>query len=313
MDPFALASLGRSGLKLPRLGFGGAPLGDPFGQVGDEQADATMAAAWAAGIRYYDTSPWYGRTRSEHRIGRFLRQQAPEDVLLSTKVGRIFRAPVDPVLHAEQRRRAGRPGELNFDFHHDYTYDGVMRSYEDSLQRLGMARIDVLVIHDLDLWHLKTEDLVTAHLTQLATGGFRALSDLKAAGCIKAIGAGVNELGTIPRFVSLLDVDFFLVALRYTLGEQSALATELPLLEERGIGVIIGGVFNSGLYALGPVPGARFNYREPTQEEREKALRVKAICGRHGVTLAAAALQFPLHHPVVASVIPGAARPEEVE
>jgi D-threo-aldose 1-dehydrogenase len=311
MDPFKLRKLGRTDVMLPQLGFGGAPLGDLFDKVSDEQSDATMAAAWGAGIRYYDTSPWYGRTQSEHRLGRFLRRQNPDEVVLSTKVGRIFRAPVDPAAYVLKRRTLGWAGGLNFEHHYDYSYDGIMRSYEDSLQRLGMTRIDLLIIHDLDRANHQSEVQVAAYLTQLATGGFRALTDLKAWGCIKAIGCGVNDLGTIGRFVELFDLDFFLVALRYTLGEQRTLDDEIPLLVQRNIGVIIGGVYSSGIYATGPVPGARYNYHDPTPKEAERARRIAAVCNRHGVTLAAAALQFPLHHPLVASVIPGAFEPQQ--
>jgi D-threo-aldose 1-dehydrogenase len=283
-----------------------------MGRITDEQSDTTLSSAWNAGIRFYDTAPWYGRTQGEHRLGRVLRRQSPEDVLLSTKVGRIFRAPADPVRHAAERRAAGRPGGLNFAHHYDYSYDGVMRSYEDSLQRLGMTRIDMLVIHDLDSGHLRNDETVTAHLHLLLTGGLRALGDLKSWGCIQAIGAGVNHPGIIPRFIELLDLDFVLVALRYTLGEQTIVESELPLLEKRGIGMIIGGVFNSGLYAVGPVKGARYNYRDPTASELDRVQRIDAACRRHGVSLAAAALQFPMHHPVSVSVIPGAVSADEV-
>ncbi len=187
-----------------------------------------------------------------------------------------------------------------------------MRSYEDSLQRLGMSRIDVLVIHDLDFWHHRTEARVNAYLAQLATGGWRALTELKHAGLIGAVGAGINELGMMPRLLDVVDLDFFLVALPYTLGEHNALEYEIPLCAERGIGFIIGAVFSSGLYATGPVPGAKFNYRDPTPEELERARKIEAVCKRHGVPLAAAALQFPLRHPLVASVIPGGIKPEHV-
>lgn len=172
-----------------------------------------------------------------------------------------------------------------------------------------MNRIDVLVIHDLDVGNLGTEERVTAHLHQLATGGFRALEDLKKAGLIKAYGAGVNTLGTIPRFLDVVDLDFFLVALPYTLAQQPVLDREFPLLEKRGIGVVIGGVFASGILATGPVPGARYNYHEPTADEAQHVRRIEAVCRSFDVPLAAAALQFTLHHPVVASVIPGAFAP----
>ena len=310
MDPFALRKLGRSNVKVPQLGFGGAPLGNLFFDVTDAQAEQTLAAAWESGVRYYDTSPWYGRGLSEHRIGRFLYREPRDEVLLSTKVGRLFTAPIgrDAYIHSEHAWATGLP----FEHHYDYTYDGIMRSYEDSLQRLGMDRADILVIHDLDTANLDSDALVDAHLAQLATGGIRALHDLKAAGRIGAIGAGVNRLGTIPRFLGLIDLDFFLVALPYTLAEQPALDVEFPLCEKSGVGVIVGGVFASGILATGPVPGARYNYGEATPKQTEKVRRMEAVCLRHGVPLAAAALQFPLHHPLVASVIPGAFHPDQV-
>jgi D-threo-aldose 1-dehydrogenase len=292
---------------LPQLGFGGAPLGDLFVKVSEADSTATMAAAWNAGIRYYDTAPWYGRGQSEHRIGRGLYDKPRDDFFVSTKVGRILHAPLTPGW-----KPTDWAGGLPFALRFDYGYDAVMRSYEDSLQRLGLTRIDILVIHDLDFWYHQTEAKVNAYLAQLATGGHRALTELKAAGLIGAIGAGINETGMIPRFLDLIDLDFFLVALRYTLGEQSALEVEMPRAAEKGIGFIIGGVFSSGLYATGPVPGAKFNYHDATPGELEKARKVEAVCQRHGVPLAAAALQFPLHHPAVASVIPGGFKPEHV-
>jgi D-threo-aldose 1-dehydrogenase len=312
MDPFALRPLGGSGVMLPALGFGGAPIGDNFDTVSDAQADGTLAAAWDAGIRYYDTAPWYGWTKSEHRIGRALRERPMGEVILSSKVGLLFRRPADPEDFARRRAGSPRPGNLNFEVHHDYSYDGIMRSYEDSMQRMGISRIDMLLIHDLDLWHLRSQRLVDAHLAQLATSGMRALADLRKWGDIRAIGAGVNDVGTIPLFLEVLDLDFFLLALRYTLGEQSALPNELSMLEERGIGLVVGGVFSSGLYAAGPIEGARFNYRPPTPEQLARVAAIMAVCARHDVPLNAAALQFPLHHPAATSVIPGAVSPAEV-
>lgn len=308
MNPLARRRLGRTDIKLPALGFGAAPLGELFERITERQAAETIDAAWDAGLRYFDTSPWYGRGQSEHRVGRGLYRRPREDFVLSTKVGRVLRRP---------RRTKGFDtgfwaGGLHFDHVFDYTYDGIMRSYEDSMQRLGMNRIDMLVIHDLDWDHLGSDAMVTAHLTQLATSGCRALEELKASGEIGAIGAGVNETGTITRFLDLLDLDFFLVALCYTLGEQPTLETELPLCTERGVGVIIGGAFNSGLYATGPVPGARYNYGAATPEQTEKAGRIEAVCRRHDVPLASAALQFPLHHPLVASVLTGVIDPAQI-
>jgi D-threo-aldose 1-dehydrogenase len=308
MDPFQPRRLGRTDVMLPQIGFGGAPLGELFTKVSEADAEVTLAAAWRAGVRYYDTAPWYGRGQSEHRLGRFLYRQPRDELILSTKVGRILRAPARP----DRFDTGFWAGGLHFEHHFDYSYDGVMRAYEDSLQRLGMNRVDLLIIHDLDWWHQGSEPAVAARLAQLATGGYRALTELKAAGRIRAIGAGINELGMIPRFLEMLELDFFLLALRYTLGEQDSLDVEIPLCVERGVSLIIGGVFSSGLYATGPVPNAKYNYADPTPEILDKARRIAAVCERHGVPLAAAALQFPLHHPAVTAVIPGAFHPDHV-
>ena len=310
MDPFALRPFGRTSLELPRLGMGGAALGNIFNVIPDSEADATMDAAWDAGVRFYDTSPWYGRGLSEHRMGRGLYLRPRHEAIVSTKVGRIFTAPADP--DAFERSERAWPNGLKFEHHHDYTHAGIMRSYEDSLQRLRMNRVDVLVIHDLDLANLGSEELVARHLDELdAGGGMRALEELKAAGLIKAVGAGVNRMGTIPRFLERFDLDFFLVALPYTLAEQPVLDAEFPLCEARGVGVIIGGVFASGILATGPVPGARYNYAIANEEQLARVGRMQVVCERHGVPLASAALQFTLHHPIVASVIPGAFQPDQ--
>jgi D-threo-aldose 1-dehydrogenase len=309
MDPFSLRPLGRSKIKLPLFGLGTAPLGELFTTVSDSEAESVLASAWDQGVRFYDTAPWYGRGQSEHRVGRFLYRQPRGEAILSTKVGRILRAPVS---RPDSFDTGFWAGGLHFDHHFDYSYDGVMRSFEDSLQRLGMNRVDMLVIHDLDWWHRFSEPMVQAGFMQLANGGFRALSDLRASGQIGAIGAGINELGLIPRFLELFDLDYFLLAMRYTLGEQETLEVELPLCEAKGVGIVIGGVFSSGLYATGPIAGAKYNYFDASPQDLEKAGKIEAVCKRHNVPLAAAAIQFPLHHPAVTSVIPGAIRPEHV-
>ena len=189
-----------------------------------------------------------------------------------------------------------------------------MRAYEDSLQRLGLPRIDLAIVHDLDLGYHAPQARWDALLAQLITGGWRALQELRSAGVIRGIGVGINPLEMIPRFLELFDdVDFFLLAGRYTLMEQDALESELPACLERGVGVVIGAVFNSGLLATGPLPGVRYNYREPTAEQLDRVTRIQAVCERYAVPLTAAALQFPLGHPAVASVIPGPMRPEHVQ
>jgi D-threo-aldose 1-dehydrogenase len=308
MDATAQRRLGRTGVMLTQLGLGTAPLGELFTRVTEEQAAAVQQAAWDAGIRYFDTAPWYGRGQSEHRVGRFLYARPREDFVLSTKVGRLLRAP----------RRSGPfdtgfwTGGLHFDAVFDYSYDGILRAFEDSLQRLGLNRVDLLIIHDLDFRHHMVEPKVAAYLAQLTTGGWRALEELRNAGVIRGLGCGINELGMIPRFLDLFDLDFFLIALQYTLAQQAALDAELPSCERRGAGVVIGGVFNSGILATGPIPGAKYDYEDATPAQRERVGRIEAVCRRHGVPPAAAALQFPLGHPCVASVIPGAVTPEQV-
>jgi D-threo-aldose 1-dehydrogenase len=308
MDPLVRRKLGRTSVEVTQLGFGGAGLGDLFDVVADSDAGATLNAAWDAGIRYYDTSPWYGRGQSEHRFGRALYRRPRADYVLSTKVGRLFRAFHD----AENFEHGFWRGGLKFQHRFDYSYDGVMRSFEDSLQRLGLPRIDLLLIHDLDFSHHTTDAKVTAYLTELHNGGFRALAELKQAGLISGIGAGINEPGMMPRFLDLVDIDFFLVAMPYTLLETDVLDSEFPRCAAREVGFVIGAPFASGILATGAVPGARYRYAEAAPEILVNVQRIEAVCQRHAVPLPAAALQFPLGHPSVASVIPGALLPDHV-
>jgi D-threo-aldose 1-dehydrogenase len=308
MDPLALRKLGRTTIQLTQLGFGGAGLGDLFDVVEDADASATLQTAWDAGIRYYDTSPWYGRGQSEHRFGRALYRRPRADYVLSTKIGRLFRACHD----AENFEHGFWRGGLKFQHRFDYSYDGVMRSFEDSLQRLGLPRIDMLLIHDLDIGHHQTEAKVAAYLTEAHNGGFRALTALKQAGLIGGIGAGINELGMMPRLLDLMDLDFFLVAMPYTLLDTDVLDDEFPLCVGRGVGFVIGATFASGVLATGAVPGARYKYADAPPEIMTKVRRIEAVCASYKVPLAAAALQFPLGHPSVAAVIPGALLPEHV-
>ncbi len=308
MDPTAKRMLGRTGVALTQLGFGSAGLGDLFACLSERESEATLAAAWDAGVRYFDTAPWYGRGQSEHRVGHFLRQQARAGFVLSTKVGRTLH----PVHAAETFDRGMWAGGLPFREHFDYSYDGVMRAFEDSLQRLGLPRIDLLLIHDLDFQYHRTTPRVEALLAELFTGGWRALSALKRQGLIRGIGAGINEPGMIPRLLDRMELDFFLVALPYTLLEQAVLDTEFPRCAAAGVGIVIGGVFASGILATGAVPGAKLNYADAPPEALARVARIEAVCARHGVPLPAAALQFPLGHPSVAAVIPGAVAPEQV-
>lgn len=308
MDPLSTCKLGRTEVELTRLGFGAAALGDLFTVVPDPDAQAAIDAAWDGGVRYFDTAPWYGRGQSEHRIGRGLYHRRRQDFVLSTKVGRVLRAAPDE----SSFNRGMWAGGLPFPHSFDYSYDGVMRAFEDSQQRLGMPRIDLLLIHDLDLQYHSTPARVTAQLTELATGGWRALSQLKDAGVIRGIGAGINERGMMARFLDLVDLDFFLVAMPYTLLDQAVLDDEFSACLARGVGVVIGAVFASGILATGAVPGAKYAYAEAGPDMLARVASLQAVCARHGVSLAAAALQFPFGHPAVASVIPGALSAEQV-
>jgi D-threo-aldose 1-dehydrogenase len=300
--------LGRTGVEVTALGFGGATIGiNP--SVTEAQAQDTLHAAWEAGLRYFDTAPWYGRGLSELRVGQLLRGLPRDEFVLSTKVGRVLRAPVNPYTPDASPQSGGLPFEVRF----DYSRDGIMRAFEDCLQRLGLTRIDLAIVHDLDLGYHAPQARWDALMGQLITGGWQALVDLRSAGLIRGIGVGINPLGMIPRFLDLFDPDFFLLASRYTLMEQETLTAELPACVERGVGIVIGAVFNSGIGATGPIAGARYDYREATPPELGKAARILAVCQRHGVPLAAAALQFPLAHPAVASVIPGPITPEQVQ
>ena len=274
MDPTETRMLGKSGVPVTQLGFGGAGLGEFFVRVDEATAAATLQAAWDAGIRYYDTAPFYGHGLSEIRTGRFLDNQPRSEFVLSTKVGRWFFPPAKP-----ETFKTGWAGGLQFDHVHDYSYDGIMRAYDQSQMRLGMNRIDLLVIHDLDFWFHQTEAKVAAHLAQFFTSGWRALDQLRSHGLV-AVGAGINELGMIPRFLDMLDLDFFLLALRYTLLEQETLETELPYCERRNIGIVIGGVYNSGITATGAVKGAKYNYQDAPPEIMERVRRSRRCARR---------------------------------
>jgi D-threo-aldose 1-dehydrogenase len=237
MNPFETRKLGKTTVELTQLGFGSAPLGELFVRVDEATAAAALQAAWDVGIRYYDTAPYYGRGLAEIRCGRFLDTKPRSEFVLSSKVGRWFFPPAKP----QEFKAEPWAGGLRFDHVHDYSYDGIMRSYEQSQMRLGMNRIDLLLIHDLDFWFHATEAKVSAYLSQLFTSGWRALDQLRSHGLVRGLGAGINELGMMPRFLDAVPLDFFLVALRYTLMEQDVLNEEFPRCERAGVGVVVGG------------------------------------------------------------------------
>jgi D-threo-aldose 1-dehydrogenase len=309
MDPTATRDLGKSGLQAPQLGLGCVALGSLFHKVSETQAHATIDAAWDAGVRYFDTAPWYGRGLSELRVGAGLRYRPRDEYVLSTKIGRWLK----PQVRGSGTDLGPWEAPIEFDVVFDYTYDGIMRSYEQSQLRLGLPWADVAVIHDLDQWFHAPESKIQAYFDQLSTSGWRAIEELKSSGLLKAVGAGINLTGLIPRFLDIVDLDFFLIAMPYTLLRQDMLESEFPACVERGVGFVIGAPFQSGILATGVREGARLDYAEPKEADLQKVREIEAVCARHDVPIAAAALQFVLGHPSVATVIPGAYKPSMVE
>ena len=309
MDPTATRPVGRSGVEVTQLGFGGASIGELNRIVPEADALAALERAWDSGVRYFDTAPWYGRGLSELRTGAGLRQRPRDEFVLSTKVGRWLRPTGAP----ERFDRSPWMGGLPFEVVFDYSYDGIMRSVDQSRLRLGLDRFDLAIVHDLDLLYHAPESRWWTYMGQLSTSGWRALEQLRRDGLVRGIGAGINALGMIPRFLDLIPVDFFLVAMPYTLLRQDVLDEEFPRCERNGVAFVIGAVYQSGILASGPVEGAHHDYARPSDEAVEQVRRIQAVCDRHKVPLAAAALQFPLGHPSVASVIPGASGPGQVD
>lgn len=301
--------VGRTDLHLPVLGLGTCPLGGVYEAIDETTARATFEAAWKSGLRFYDTAPWYGLGQAEHRTGRALFEQDRGGYRLTTKVGRVLKAP--------RERASFRPpnwaGALPFEPHHLFTYDAIMRSYEDSLQRLGINRVDALYIHDLDSGYFRSEAELTGRLDDLEKGGYRALEELKRSGDIGAIGAGINERGMIDRFLQRFDLDVFLVASRYTLLEHDIYFDEVARAARRGASLVVGGAFNSGILATGVVDGAKYEYGPASAGIVARVEKLARVARAHGVALPAAALQFPLAASEVAAVVFGAVKPAEVE
>jgi D-threo-aldose 1-dehydrogenase len=288
-------------LAFTTIGFGTAPLGNLYRPLTEQDARAALDAAWDIGCRFFDTAPLYGLGLAETRLNGFLREHRAEQVLLSTKVGRLLdrcapseRTGVGRFFDTPSRR-----------VRYDYSYDGVMRSLEFSLERLGVDAVDILFCHDVDVFTHGSQEAADRRIAEFMAGGYRALDRLRAERTVKAIGAGVNEWQICETLAKAGDFDLFLLAGRYTLLEQESLQSFLPLCEKRGIGIVLGGPFNSGILATGPRPGAFYNYDPAPPQILERVARIEAACKAHGVPLAAAALQFPLAHPAVVSVIPG--------
>jgi D-threo-aldose 1-dehydrogenase len=295
----------RAGREIPfsALGFGSAPLGNFLRVLSEAESDATVTAAWDCGLRYFDTAPLYGLGLSEQRVGRVLGRHDPGDFVISTKVGRLLEE-CDP----GESNGGIYLGVAGRRFVYDYSYDGVMRSFDASLQRLGLDRVDILYVHDVDGPNHGGRGGSERRIRELMeTGGWRALDELRSAGIVAAIGAGVNEWQPCARLLKVADPDLFLLAGRYTLLEQAPLETLFPDCARRGVGIVIGGPFNSGVLA-----GQRtYDYAEAPHRVLERVRRLDAICRCHRVDLPQAALQFVLAHPLVVSVIPGPQSPQQ--
>ena len=297
--------VGRTGLQVSVLGFGTAPLGDLYLQLDDHTAIATATRAFELGVNLLDTSPLYGYGLSEHRCGTALRRVPRQDVVLCTKVGRWM----DPFQRPENR--AGFVGGQPHRPVVDYSYDGTMRSVEQSLLRLGTDRLDLLLIHDVDVW--THGDAMEDRFREAMAGAYKALDRLRSERVVSGIGIGVNEADMCVRFAQAGSFDAMLLAGRYSLLEQPALKEFLPLAQRQGIAVLLGGVFNSGILATGAITGAKYNYQDAPPQILAKVAEIQRVCDAHAVALPTAALHFALGHPAVASVVLGAQNPQEVE
>jgi D-threo-aldose 1-dehydrogenase len=302
--------VGKTRLEVTTLGLGGAPMGGFRATISDAEAVALTDTAFELGVRYFDTSPFYGYGRSELRMGAALRERPRGDYVLSTKVGRILHAMRPGETPPADFRENGLPG---FAPVFDYSYDGVMRSLEHSHLRLGISKIDIALIHDVDFWTIKDRAVLDQRFKTVMDGGYKALDELRRAGVIGAIGVGINESDTSLRFIQAGDFDCMLLAGRYTLLEQGALEAFLPECTKRGVSVILGGPYNSGILTGGVTASATHDYVQAPAPLIDKARRIEAVCKRHGVELGAAAMQFPLFHPALCSVIPGALSASEVK
>ena len=300
LDPFALVALGRTGLRVTRLAFGAATIGGLFREVPESDAIATARHAADIGIRHFDVAPVYGYGNSERRLGAGLAHLPRESYVLSTKVGRLL-VPRDQVtddMDVDYQRVDDREdyyyrGTPSVRPVFDYSHDGVLRSVDASLERLGTDRVDILFIHDPD-----------DHWEQAISGAYPALERLRAEGVVRAIGVGMNSAAMLARFAREGDFDVFLVANRYTLLDQEAVDELFPICHDRGVAVVLGGVLNSGILA-DPRPGSRFGYLPASEALINRAQAMRAVCERHGVPLRAAAIQFALAHPAVTSMLAG--------
>jgi len=305
MQPSQQRKFGRSGLDVTAFAFGSAPIGNFFREIDDATADGMIQHAWNAGVRFYDTAPMYGHGLSELRLGHSLRWKPRDEFVVASKVGRLLRPKRRSQINFAPWNNAAA-NEIVF----DYSYDGTMRSFEDSLQRLALEHIDILFIHDIDRFTRGDEQPEV--FEQAMDGCWKALESLRSQGVVKAIGVGVNEWEVCLAALKRHDFDCFLLAGRYTLLEQQALDEFLPLCEARNAAVLVGGGFNSGILATGAVEGAKYNYSPAPKAIMEKVAMIEAVCRDFAVPLPAAALQFVVAHPAIPSFCAGTRTVEQL-
>ena len=292
------------------LGLGTAPLGEVYELLDEKTTIATVEQAWQSGIRLFDSSPHYGNGLAESRMGAGLRRVPREGLLVSTKIGRVMDPFAKPPPPNADVYSPGFVGGYSHAPRFDYSYDGTMRSVEQSLLRTGLSRIDILLIHDCDVWTHGAE--AGRRFTEAMDGAYRALDKLRSEKTVAAIGFGINEADTCVRFARAGDFDLAMMAGRYSLLIQNGLAEFLPLALEKKIGVMLAGVFNSGILATGAVPGAKFEYADAPPAIMDKVRRIEVICSKHGTSIRRAAIQFAMAHPAVVSVVLGAVKPDEI-
>jgi D-threo-aldose 1-dehydrogenase len=307
MDGIKVRKLGRTGLSVTDMGFGASPIGNFLRAISDETANAMILRAWETGMRLFDTAPLYGNGLSELRLGYSLRWRPRDDFILSSKVGRLL----TPASRQSIDFRPWVDGAA-FNVAFDYSYDGAWRSVEGSLQRMALERIDILLIHDCDVFTHGVEQQ-KVYFEQAMDGAYRAMVEMRDQGLVGAIGFGVNEWEVCHEALKRGDLDCFLLAGRYTLLEQESLDKFLPLCERRDVAVIIGGGLNSGILATGAVPNAKYNYVTAPPHIMEKVAKIESVCREYSIPLPAAALQFVLAHPAVASHVPGTRTVEQIE
>ena len=298
MQPQEKNKFGRSDLEVSAFGFGTAPVGNIFEEIDEKTSDEMFQVDWDSGVRFYDTAQMYGHGLSEYRTGYSLRWKNRSDFVLSSKVGRLLHPARKEDINYAPWTNAGR-----FEVEFNYSYDATMRSVDDSLQRMGLESIDILYIHDIDKFTRGDEQPEVFETAM--NGAWRALSKLRDERVVKAIGVGVNEWEVCQDALEQRDFDCFLLAGRYTLLEQEALDTFLPLCEQRNASVVVGGGFNSGILATGAKDGAKYNYSPAPETIKRRVQAIESVCKEFQVPLPAAALQFVVAHPAVPTFMAG--------